>query len=130
MTITVAINGYGRIGRNCLRAIYEYNRTDQIKVVAINDLGDPHTHAHLTQYDTTHGRFKGAVSVVDNHMVVNGHKIKVFAERDPEKLPWSTLGIDVVLECTGHFASKTKAALHLQAGAKKVLRICQPSYMV
>jgi glyceraldehyde 3-phosphate dehydrogenase len=121
MTITVAINGYGRIGRNCLRAIYEYNRTDQIKVVAINDLGDPHTHAHLTQYDTTHGRFKGAVSVVDNHMVVNGHKIKVFAERDPEKLPWSTLGIDVVLECTGHFASKTKAALHLQAGAKKVL---------
>jgi glyceraldehyde 3-phosphate dehydrogenase len=121
MTITVAINGYGRIGRNCLRAIYEYNRRDQIKVVAINDLGDPHTNAHLTQYDTTHGRFKGAVSVVDDCMMVNNDKIKVFSERSPEKLPWGTLGIDVVLECTGFFASKTKAALHLQAGAKKVL---------
>ncbi|HXH54406.1 MAG TPA: type I glyceraldehyde-3-phosphate dehydrogenase [Gammaproteobacteria bacterium] len=121
MTITVAINGYGRIGRNCLRAIYEYHRSDQIKVVAINDLGDPHTNAHLTQYDTTHGRFNGAVSVVDDCMVVNNDKIKVFSERSPEKLPWETLGVDVVLECTGFFASKTKAALHLQAGAKKVL---------
>ncbi len=121
MTITVAINGYGRIGRNCLRALYEYNRTDQIKIVAINDLGDAQTHAHLTQHDTTHGRFTGVVSVVDNNLVVNGDKIKIFAERSPEKLPWGELGVDVVLECTGHFASKAKAAFHLQAGAKKVL---------
>jgi len=121
MTITVAINGYGRIGRNCLRALYEYNRTNEIKIVAINNLGDPETDAHLTQYDSTHGRFKGTVSVVDDYMIVNGDKIKISAERDPEKLPWGTLGVDVVLECTGHFTSKTKAALHLQAGAKKVL---------
>lgn len=121
MTITVAINGYGRIGRNCLRALYEYKRTDQIKIVAINDLGDSRTNAHLTQYDTTHGRFKSTVSVVDDYMMVNGDKIKVFSERFPEKLPWGALDIDVILECTGHFTTKTKAALHLQAGAKKVL---------
>lgn len=121
MTINVAINGYGRIGRNCLRALYEYNRNSQIKIVAINDLGDPNTNAHLTQYDTTHGRFKRSVSVVDDYMVVNNDKIKVLAERSPEKLPWAAMGVDVVLECTGLFASTTKAALHLQAGAKKVL---------
>jgi glyceraldehyde 3-phosphate dehydrogenase len=121
MTIRVAINGYGRIGRNCLRALYEYNRHDQIQIVAINDLGDSETNAHLTQYDTTHGRFKGSVSVEDNYLVVNNDKIKVLAERSPEKLPWAALGIDVVLECTGLFASKTKSAAHLQAGAKKVL---------
>lgn len=121
MTIRIAINGYGRIGRNCLRAIYEYHRSDQIKVVAINDLGEPHTNVHLTQYDTTHGRFTGTISVEDSHMLVNGDKIKVFSERAPEKLPWGDLDIDVVLECTGHFTSKEKAALHLQAGAKKVL---------
>ncbi len=121
MTINVAINGYGRIGRNCLRALYESGRTEQIKIIAINDLGDPHTNAHLTQYDTTHGRFNGTVSVVDDYMIVNGDKIKVLAERSPEKLPWRDLGVDVVLECTGFFTSKAKAAQHLQAGAKKVL---------
>ena len=121
MTIKVAINGYGRIGRHCLRALYEYNRTDQIKIVAINDLGDSVTHAHLTQYDSTQGRFKGSVSVVEDDILVNTDRIKVFSERSPEKLPWRSLGVDLVLECTGHFTSKQKAALHLQAGAKKVL---------
>lgn len=120
MTIKVAINGYGRIGRNILRALYEYKRQD-IKIVAINDLGSIACNAHLTQYDTTHGKFKDLVSVQDNYLVVNGDEIWVLAERSPEKLPWGDLGIDVVMECTGHFASKTKASAHLSAGAKKVL---------
>jgi len=121
MAIKVAINGYGRIGRNILRAIYESGRTDEVQVVAVNDLGDSHTNAHLTQYDTAHGRFPGEVTVDGDYMTVNGDKIRVLGERDPSSLPWGDLGIDVVLECTGFFASKEKAALHLEGGAKKVI---------
>jgi glyceraldehyde 3-phosphate dehydrogenase len=121
MAIKVAINGYGRIGRNILRALYESNRTGEIQVVAINDLGNAETNAHLTQYDTAHGRFPGTVSAEDGHLVVNGDKIKVFAERDPAKLPWGEYGVDVVLECTGLFTSKAKAGAHLAGGAKKVI---------
>jgi len=121
MAIKVAINGYGRIGRNVLRALYESNRTGEIQIVAINDLGNAETNAHLTQYDTAHGKFPGEVSVKDGNLVVNGDVIKVFAERDPSKLPWGDLGIDVVHECTGFFASKDKASAHIAAGAKKVV---------
>ncbi len=121
MTIRVAINGYGRIGRNILRALYESERTDDIQIVAVNDLGDAATNAHLTQYDTAHGRFPGKVEVDGDDMVVNGDRIKVCAERDPAKLPWGDLGIDVVHECTGFFASKAKAGAHLEGGAKKVI---------
>ncbi len=121
MAIKVAINGYGRIGRNILRALYEANRTDQIKVVAINDLGDANTNAHLTRRDTAHGRFPGTVTVDGDHMVVNGDRIRVCAERDPTKLPWGELGVDVVFECTGIFTSKAKASAHLTAGANKVI---------
>jgi glyceraldehyde 3-phosphate dehydrogenase len=121
MAIKVAINGYGRIGRNILRALYESGRTDQIQVVAINDLGNAETNAHLTQYDTAHGRFPGTVTAEDGFLVVNGDKIKVFAERDPAKLPWGEHGVDVVLECTGLFTSKAKASAHLAGGAKKVI---------
>lgn len=121
MPIKVAINGYGRIGRNVLRALYESGREKDIQVVAINDLGDTQTNAHLTQYDTAHGRFNADVSVSGQHLVVNGDSIACFAERDPAQLPWGELGVDVVLECTGFFASKEKASLHLAAGAKKVL---------
>ncbi len=121
MAIKVAINGYGRIGRNTLRALYEANRQNEIKIVAINDLGDAKILAHLTRYDTAHGKFPGTVVVEDNAIVVNGDKIKVFSERDPSKLPWKELDIDVVYECTGLFTSRDKAGLHLQAGAKKVL---------
>ena len=121
MAIKVAINGYGRIGRNVLRALYESNRTNEIQIVAINDLGNAETNAHLTQYDTAHGKFPGEVSVVDGDLVVNGDKIKVLAERDPSKLPWAELGVDVVHECTGFFASKEKASAHIAAGAKKVI---------
>lgn len=120
MAIKVAINGYGRIGRNVLRALYESGRKD-VQIVAINDLGDANTNAHLTQYDTAHGKFPGQVSVDGDYMVVNGDKIRVLAERDPSKLPWGDLGVDVVHECTGFFASKEKASLHLQGGAKKVV---------
>jgi len=121
MAIKVAINGYGRIGRNVLRALYESNRTGEIQIVAINDLGNAETNAHLTQYDTAHGKFPGEVSVKDGNLVVNGDVIKVFAERDPSKLPWGDLDIDVVHECTGFFASKEKASAHIAAGAKKVV---------
>ena len=121
MAIKVAINGYGRIGRNILRALYEANRTSEIQIVAINDLGDAETNAHLTQYDTAHGKFPGTVSAEGNFLVVNGDKIKVCAERDPTKLPWGELGVDVVLECTGLFTTKAKAGAHLTAGAKKVI---------
>lgn len=120
MTIKVAINGYGRIGRNILRAVYEAGR-DDVQIVAINDLGDAATNAHLTQYDTAHGKFPGTVEVDGEDMIVNGDRIKVFAERDPAKLPWGELGIDVVHECTGFFASKEKASAHLKGGAKKVV---------
>ncbi len=121
MAIRVAINGYGRIGRNILRALYENNRTSEIQIVAINDLGDAKTNAHLTKYDTAHGKFPGEVSVDNDHLIVNGDKIRVCAERDPAKLPWGELKVDVVLECTGIFASKAKASAHLEGGAKKVI---------
>ena len=121
MTIRVAINGYGRIGRNVLRAHYEGGKKHDIQIVAINDLGDPKTNAHLTQYDTAHGRFPGTVSVDGDYMVVNGDKIKVLANRNPAELPWGELGVDVVMECTGFFTSKEKASAHLKGGAKKVI---------
>lgn len=121
MPVKVAINGYGRIGRNILRAVYESGRTDEIKIVAINDLGDAETNAHLTAYDTAHGKFPGEVSVKDGDLVVNGDRIEVKAERDPSKLPWKDLGVDVVLECTGFFRSREAASAHLQAGARKVI---------
>jgi glyceraldehyde 3-phosphate dehydrogenase len=121
MAIKVAINGYGRIGRNILRALYESGKKHDIEIVAINDLGNAETNAHLTQYDTAHGRFPGTVTAEDGFLVVNGDKIKVFAERDPAKLPWGEHGVDVVLECTGLFTSKAKASAHLAGGAKKVI---------
>jgi len=121
MTIKVGINGYGRIGRNILRAVYESGRTDEIQIVAINDLGDANTNAHLTQYDTAHGKFPGEICVDGDYMIVNGDKIRVLSERDPAKLPWGELGIDVVHESTGFFASKEKAGAHLAGGAKKVI---------
>ncbi len=124
MAIRVAINGYGRIGRNVLRALYEAGRTDEIQIVAINDLGNAEINAHLTQYDSAHGKFPGEVSVVDGDLVVNGDTIKVFSERDPSKLPWGDLNIDVVHECTGFFASKEKASAHIAAGAKKSCYFC------
>src|SRR5580658_2935764 len=121
MAIKVGINGYGRIGRNILRALYESKRTSEIQIVAINDLGDANTNAHLTRFDTAHGRFRGEVHVEGDSMVVNGDRIRVVAQRDPTKLPWGELGVDFVLECTGLFTSKAKAAAHLAAGAKKVV---------
>jgi glyceraldehyde 3-phosphate dehydrogenase len=121
MAIKVGINGYGRIGRNILRALYEGKHGNDIKIVAINDLGDAGTNAHLTRFDTAHGRFRGDVHVDGDAMVVNGDRIKVVAQRDPAKLPWGELGVDVVLECTGLFTSKAKASAHLTAGAKKVV---------
>src|SRR5262245_23435369 len=121
MAIKVGINGYGRIGRNILRALYESRRTQEIEIVAINDLGDANTNAHLTRYDSAHGRFPVEVKVDCDAMVVNGDRIKVLAQRDPAKLPWGDLGVQFVLECTGLFTSKAKAGLHLQGGAKKVV---------
>ena len=121
MAVKVAINGYGRIGRNVLRALYEHKRNGEIQIVAVNDLGDAETNAHLTQYDTAHGKFPGDVGVEGGDLVVNGDKVKVFAERDPAKLPWGSLGVDVVLECTGLFTSKAKAGAHIAGGAKKVI---------
>jgi glyceraldehyde 3-phosphate dehydrogenase len=121
MPIRVAINGYGRIGRNILRAHYEGGKKHDIQIVALNDLGDAQTNAHLTRYDTAHGRFPGTVEVDGDHLVVNGDRIRVCAQKDPAQLPWKELGIDVVLECTGLFTSKAKTAAHLAAGAKKVI---------
>jgi glyceraldehyde 3-phosphate dehydrogenase len=121
MAIKVGINGYGRIGRNVLRALYESKRTSEIQIVAINDLGDANTNAHLTRYDTAHGRFPGQINVDGDSMVVDGDRIRVVAQRDPAKLPWRELGVDVVMECTGLFTSKAKASAHIAAGAKKVL---------
>ncbi len=121
MTIKVAINGYGRIGRNILRAHYEGGKKHDLAIVAINDLGSPETNAHLTRYDTAHGKFSGKIVVDGDSMVVNGDRIKVFAQRDPKQLPWASLGVDVVLECTGLFNSKEKASAHVAGGAKKVI---------
>ncbi len=121
MAIKVAINGYGRIGRNVLRAIYESGRNGEIQVVAINDLGDAETNAHLTQYDTAHGKFPGTVSAEGGDLIVNGDRIKVYAVRNPADIPWGSHGVDVVLECTGLFTSKAKAGAHLAGGAKKVI---------
>lgn len=121
MAIKVAINGYGRIGRNVLRALYESGRNNEIQIVAVNDLGDAETNAHLTQYDTAHGRFPHEVSVEGGDLIVKGDRIKVFAERDPAKLPWGDNGVDVVLECTGLFTTKAKAGAHIAGGAKKVI---------
>ena len=121
MTIRVAINGYGRIGRNILRAHYEGGKKHDIQIVAINDLGDAKINAHLTKYDTAHGPFPGQIAVDGDYLVVNGDKIRVCAVRNPAELPWKDLGVDVVLECTGLFTSKAKAGAHLTAGAKKVI---------
>ena len=121
MTVRVGINGYGRIGRNILRALYESEGEKQIEIVAINDLGDTKTNVHITRFDTAHGRFPGTVELRDKEMIVNGKQIKVLSERDPAKLPWGDLGVDVVHECTGFFANKTAASAHLLGGAKKVL---------
>jgi len=121
MTVRVAINGYGRIGRNILRAHYEGDKKHDLVIVAVNDLGPIETNAHLTRYDTTHGKFPGKVEVDGDSMVVNGDRIKVLAQRDPSQLPWKDLGVDVVLESTGFFTSKEKAGAHLKGGAKKVI---------
>ena len=121
MAIKVGINGYGRIGRNVLRALYESGRTNEIQIVAINDLGDANTNAHLTRYDTAHGKFPGKVTVDGDSMVVNGDRIRVLAQRDPAKLPWGELGVDTVLECTGLFTSKAKAGAHIAGGARRVV---------
>ena len=123
MTIKIAINGYGRIGRNVLRALYESEEhlRQKIQILAINDLADARTNAHLTKYDSAHGILDFEVNAGDDYLTVDGDKIAIFAQRDPSQLPWKSLGIDVVLECTGFFASKAKASAHLQAGAKKVI---------
>jgi glyceraldehyde 3-phosphate dehydrogenase len=121
MTIRIGINGYGRIGRNVLRALYEGDRGAELAIVAVNDLGDANTNAHLTRRDTAHGRFPGTIEVQGDSMVVNGDRIRVLAERDPAKLPWGELGVDIVIESTGLFASRDKAAAHLKGGAKKVI---------
>ncbi len=121
MTTKLAINGFGRIGRNILRASFERSAFSDVEIVAINDLGDAATNAHLIKYDTAHGTFPGTVEVNDKSLVVNGKKIRVLAQRDPVDLPWKNMSIDVVLECTGLFTARKKAAAHLEAGAKKVL---------
>ena len=121
MTIRVAINGYGRIGRNILRAHYEGGKKHEIEIVAVNDLGNAQTNAHLTRYDTAHGKFPGTIVVEGDAMVVNGDRIQVCAKRNPAELPWKDLGVDLVMECTGLFNSKEKAGAHLAAGAKKVI---------
>ncbi len=121
MPVKIAINGYGRIGRNVLRALYEGGRRSELQIVALNDLGDVNTNAHLTRYDSTHGPFSFDVQVGDDKLIVDGDPIRVCAERDPSKLPWKELGVDIVLESTGFFASKEKASAHLAAGARKVV---------
>ncbi len=121
MPIKVGINGYGRIGRNILRALYESHRNQEIQIVAVNDLADAASNAHLTQYDTAHGKFPGTVSVEGDSMVVNGDRIKVIAERDPSKIAWGKMGVDFVHECTGFFTTKADASKHIAGGAKKVI---------
>lgn len=126
MTVGIAINGFGRIGRNIVRQLFTTKPSSMLKVVAINDLTDPTTLAHLLKYDSIHGKFPGTVEVGDGALTINGTVVKVLAEKDPSKLPWKTLGADVVLECTGLFTKKEKAQLHIQGGAKKVI-ISAPS---
>ncbi|WP_432473755.1 type I glyceraldehyde-3-phosphate dehydrogenase [Amphritea sp. HPY] len=121
MTVRVAINGYGRIGRNILRALYESRRTDEIKIVAINDLGDSRVNAHLTEFDSVHGHFNYKVEAIGNTMRVDGDEILILSEKDPHALPWSSLDIDMVYECTGHFTTREAANIHLDQGAKRVL---------
>ncbi len=121
MAVRIGINGYGRIGRNVLRALYEASDRQGLQIVAINDLGNPETNAHLTRYDTAHGKFHGEVAVRDDAMVVNGDVIRVFSQRNPAEIPWSSAGVDVVLECTGLFTTKEKASAHLKGGARKVV---------
>ncbi len=121
MTIKVGINGYGRIGRNMLRALYESGKNSEIEILAVNDLGDANTNAHLTRRDTAHGRFPGKIEVDGDYMVVNGDRIRVLAERDPANLPWGELGVDIVFESTGFFRTRETAGKHLEAGAKKVI---------
>ena len=121
MAIKIGINGYGRIGRNIVRAIHESGRAAEFNVVALNDLGDANTNAHLTRHDTAHGPFAGTVEVDGDDIIVNGDRIKVFAERDPSKLPWGKLGVDVVFECTGLFRTRETAGKHIEGGAKKVI---------
>ncbi|MBW8066289.1 MAG: type I glyceraldehyde-3-phosphate dehydrogenase [Ferrovum sp.] len=121
MAVRLGINGYGRIGRNVLRALYETGNKQGIQIVAINDLGNSETNAHLTRFDTAHGRFNGEISVEGNAMVINGDRIPVFSQRNPAEIPWGSVGVDVVLECTGLFTSKEKASAHLKGGAKKVV---------
>jgi len=121
MAVKIAINGYGRIGRNVLRALYEGQRRSEIQIVAVNDLGDAKTNAHLTRYDSAHGPFPYEIQVGNDELIVDGDRIRVCAERDPAKLPWKELGVDVVLESTGFFASKEKSSAHLDAGARKVV---------
>ncbi|HVC49787.1 MAG TPA: type I glyceraldehyde-3-phosphate dehydrogenase [Burkholderiales bacterium] len=121
MTTRIAITGYGRIGRNILRALYETHESHDLEIVAINAMGDNKVNAHLTQFDTVHGRFSESVSYTEKHLVINGKNIPIYHERDPEKLPWAELDVDIVLECTGAFTSKEKALAHIRAGAKKVL---------
>ncbi|MCB1586425.1 MAG: type I glyceraldehyde-3-phosphate dehydrogenase [Gammaproteobacteria bacterium] len=121
MTIRVAINGYGRIGRCIVRALYEYNRKDEIQIVAVNDLAGIDVSAHITQYDTAHGKFNAVVDHTSDELIINGDKIKYYSETDPEKLPWAELEVDLVMDCTGRFKSRELASKHLNAGAKKVL---------
>ncbi|UOO76169.1 type I glyceraldehyde-3-phosphate dehydrogenase [Neisseria sp. Dent CA1/247] len=121
MGIKIAINGYGRIGRQVLRAIYDYKLEKQLEVVAVNASGSIETNAHLTKFDTVHGRFDADVSHDENHLIINGKKIPFFSTRNPAELPWDLLGVDLVMECTGAFTSKAAAKVHLESGAKKVL---------
>ena len=121
MGIKVAINGYGRIGRQVLRAIYDYNLQDQLEVVAVNASGSLETNAHLTKFDTVHGRFNADISHDATHLIINGRKIPFFSTRNPAELPWRDLDVDLVMECTGSFTNKSKANAHLESGAKKVL---------
>ena len=122
MTIRVAINGFGRIGRNVLRAHYEDGKMRDVKIVAVNTLGSEEVNAHLLRYDTVHGRFNGEVATENGeYLIVNGDRIRMFSTRDPHEIPWGEYDVDVVLECTGAFTSKEKASVHLEQGAKKVL---------
>ena len=121
MGIKVAINGYGRIGRQVVRAIFDYKLQDQLDIVAINASGSIETNAHLTKFDTVHGRFNSEVSHDEKHLIIDGKKIPYFSTRNPAELPWGELGVDLVMECTGAFTSKEKAKIHLESGAKKVL---------
>ena len=121
MAVKIAINGYGRIGRNILKALFESHRTNELEIVAINDLGDAESNAYLTQYDSAHGTFPFDVEAKDDALIIDGKEIKVLAERDPEQLPWADLGVEAVLECTGFFRTKELAGKHLTAGAKKVI---------